>query len=255
MFLDHFCVKPHLTLQTPLGEWTTTPRLNWHAYYDPSLHTVVIKTANKWRHHRTISKFRRHWIIDKQKPIFDSTPPEDLDLIQPLDILRQNAHQYTVSLPVPVPLPRSIPISKTWSHYVHNLHQWDQSILKEYHSDVPTIWQEIVKCDRQWDIITDASYSKNTAAYAWLINAGTNIIFTGKGQVTGNPLTAFRAELYAVMVWHCVLYHVMKYLDLTTSITVTPHTDNATVIQYYETIQNNTILQLSYVDDYDIYIR
>jgi len=182
MFLDQFCVKPQLTLQKQMGQWITPPPLIWHAYYDPSIQTVVIKNENRWLHYRTISKFCRHWTIRKQQPIFDFTPPIDLENIQPLDIIRQNAHQYIVSLPVTVPSQHNLPLPTNWSQYVHSLQQWDQFILKDYHSEVPTIWQEIVKPDQQWDIITNGSFCQNTAVYAWMIHDGTTIISTGKGQ-------------------------------------------------------------------------
>ena len=110
-----------------------------------------------------------------------------------------------------------------------------------------------MKSTSQWDIVTDGSFYNHVAAYAWIIHDGPHILFTGQGSVPGNPPTALRAEFYAVAAWHCVLYHVFNYLDLTTNINITPYTDNSKVIHYYDTIQNNTILQLPYVDDSDVY--
>ena len=88
----------------------------------------------------------------------------------------------------------------------------------------------------------------------WAIHNGQKILKIGQGHAPGNPPTAFRSELFAVMSWHCFLHHVLQFYDIKTNISITPFTDNVKVIQYYTNIQQDQDTQQAYMDDYDVFI-
>jgi len=55
-FLDTLCVKPTLTLKTPLGNWTQAIKYHWKAYYDPTINSILIQNGNNWHHYSHIVK-------------------------------------------------------------------------------------------------------------------------------------------------------------------------------------------------------
>jgi len=131
---------------------------------------------------------------------------------------------------------------------------WDKRIIKDNMNDPYSIWHGLIKDKQQWDIIGDGSYLAPHASYAWIIHNRIKIIHIGQGNITGNPSSAFRSELAAVMTWHCFLHHVLQYYDIPSTITITPFTDNSKVIKYYNLIQQKQPIHHTYMDDYDIYI-
>ena len=63
--------------------------------------------------------------------------------------------------------------------------------MKDNISEINLIWQELVKPDPTWEIVTDGSYYEPVAAYAWILYDGPTIVYTGKGMAPGNPPSAF----------------------------------------------------------------
>jgi len=253
-FLDQFCIVPSLNMTHPLGKWLGASPRRWNAYYDAQLHTVLIKNGNQWQHYGLIIKGRRHWTIDTNQPSIDNTPPHQLSHLHPLDVIRKTSNKYIMSIPVYETQVSPSPTPITWTKYVDNLPQWDKSILKDIMNEQYSIWHELLKDNQEWDIIGDGSYLAPNASYAWIIHNKTKVIYLGHGNIPGKPSSAFRSELAAVMTWHCFLYHVLQYYDIPSTITITPFTDNAKVIKYYNLIQQKQSIHSPYMDDYDIYI-
>ena len=75
----------------------------------------------------------------------------------------------------------------------------------------------------------------------------------GQGMAPGNPTSAFRAELFGLVAWHCGLYHIFEYYGLSSDITIQPYSDNTKLIVYHQHIINNTVPTDAYIDDYDIF--
>ena len=224
------------------------------AYFDPSLRTVIIKNGSLWNHYSHIQHHRRHWTINRQQRIIDTTPPHQLNNLEPLDIIRQMPTHYNTSIPIPEPpsIPQTIPIN--WNQYVASLLKWDKRILHENMAEKQSLWTELIQKHQHWDIISNGSYLAPNAAYAWAIHNGHKVIYIGQGHAPGNPALAFRSKLTAIMSWHCVIHHILQYYDITSTTTITPYMDNTKVMQYCNNIIQEQETMSSYMDNNDIYI-
>ena len=88
-FLDEWCITPSFTLQQPLGLWTGDIVLKWNAYYDTTIHTVLIQHTSGWSHYSAFDRQRRHWIVDRTSQVVDTTPPHQLTTLLPMDIIKK----------------------------------------------------------------------------------------------------------------------------------------------------------------------
>ena len=171
-----------------------------------------------------------------------------------MDILRQTSH--TVKLTPPASIEHQIvapPHCFTWSSYVNQLHPWEQCVLKNSIPDPSILWTHLIRRDQQWMIISDGSYVMNTAAYAWIIHDDNQILHRSQGMAPGNPMTAFRSELYGVVTWYCCIAHILKYLDIRPTVTILPYTDNMKVIKYHTHLITSSQDKFPFFDDYDLY--
>ena len=165
------------------------------------------------------------------------TPPNDLDYVQPLDIIDITETHYEVSIPESLHIHTSpqTPLA-TWQQYITMLPIWDQQILHGVTTDIMSIWESLLYPNTLWHIASDGSYKDGRASYAWTLHTTQSQYYNGTGQVFGNPITAFRAELFGMCAWYCALHHVIQYLQLENTIKIQPFTDNTKVIHYHKHI-------------------
>jgi len=63
-------------------------KYHWNAYYDFTLHSLIIKNGNTWQHYSNIVKSRQYWTIDISRPSIDNTPPQQISSILPVDVIK-----------------------------------------------------------------------------------------------------------------------------------------------------------------------
>ena len=104
-FLNTLCKTPTLHLKVPLGMWLRSPPKCWEAYYDPMLGIVLILHNHKWQHYGHYIRERRHWRVPQSQPSIDHTPPDQLQDLQPVDIIRTTVTHFTITIPIPCQSP------------------------------------------------------------------------------------------------------------------------------------------------------
>ena len=82
---------------------------------------------------------------------------------------------------------------------------------------------------------------------------GHKVLHKNEGSAPGNPMSAFRSELYGVVTWYCCLVHVMEYLNISSTVHITPYTDNVKVIKYHQHMITKSTQLFPFFDDYDLY--
>ena len=255
-FLDTLCITQTMRLRKPLGEWIIPPTLSrWNAFYDDTLLVVIIKKNNTWHHYNKYSKHRRYWCVDNQAEPIDYTPPTSLPNLQPLDILVQDNNTYHVSIPIQAATSHPIPTPPTtWQAYLFQLPLWERRMIRDMQTSAMSIWHHLTKSKTEVIIVTDGSYKTNKASYAWIMHDGVQQITTGNGMVSGNPITAFRSELFGIVAWYCCVYHAINYLQHDHKFSIDPYTDNNKVIQYHQQVLSHEAEATAFMDDYDLFI-
>ena len=114
-----------------------------------------------------------------------------------------------------------------------SLSPWEQNIIQTLDADILALWESLIQLNAIWTIASDGSYTGNKAVYTWLLHTPNKQQYAGTGPITGNPLSAFRAELFGMCSWYCMVTHVITYLQLENTIQICPFTDNTKVIQYH----------------------
>ena len=255
-FVDTLCNVPTLHLKTPLGIWYCPPSNRWQAYYDSSLQVILIQQHHQWHHYPTYNKYRRFWIIPRNQCSIDNTPPHGLQNLQPIDIIKTTQNYYKVTIPIPITTTITRPPNITlWHQYSATLTSWDKQIVQATTPDLPQLLSRISTNNENWIAVHDGSYYNNQGSYAWTIQHHTNKIISGKGQVSGNPITSFRAELHGLVAWHCCLFHLTNFYDIMAKITIQPYSDNTKVVEYHQHILNNTLPKVSFFDDHDYFLQ
>ena len=107
--------------------------------------------------------------------------------------------------------------------------------------------------DQPWILVSDGSYSEDTAAYSWILHDGQAILHSSIGMAPGNPASVFCAELFGIVTWYCCLTHLLEYFDITTTVQLTYYTDNSKVIMYHQHMHNNDDTKFPFFDDFDLY--
>jgi len=197
-------------------EYWTTNLLNdrWNAYYDADLQTVLVREGQRWSHYNQYTIQRRQWIISRASTIIDTTNPDQLYNIHPVDIIRQTQTEYTVSIPMVsnISLPMKV-TATTWIAYINSQTMWECRILHDNQFDHHNLWNCLNQQEVHLTVVSDGSYSFNKAAYAWVLMHHNHTRQQSTGMVTGNPITSFRSELYGVVAWYCSKYHFSEYLN------------------------------------------
>ena len=222
-------------------------------YYDQELHTVLIKEDNKWKHYDSIIKHRRVWTILRTTIAIDDTPPQLLTSLTPMDIHKLTSNHIVLNVPdIPSPSDQPNTYISTWTQYLTTLPSWEQRIINDVSTDLRDIWEPLQHGNTQWTIISDGSYANNNGAYSWVIYNNGKQITQSIGMVPGNPVTAFRAELFGITTWYICISHVLEYFDLTSHIRITPYTDNAKVLQYHNMMTTPETRKPPFFHDYDL---
>ena len=141
----------------------------------------------------------------------------------------------------------------TRQQYVDYLSPWEQNIIHDLEMNILDIWESLIQPNAIWTIASDGSYTGTKAAYAWILHTPTKQQYAGTGPITGNPLSAFRAKLFGMCAWYCVVTHVIAYLQLENTIQICPFTDNTKVIHYHHHIISEKLLQTPYQDNYNLF--
>ena len=215
---------------------------------------MLLQTGTQWQHYTEIRRQRRYWIIDRTLPSVDDTPPNQLQQVIPMDIVKRTTTEVTLTIPdTPVPPQPTSTILLTWQQYISHLSHWEKGIINDVTTDIQYLWKNLTIGDQHWKIISDGSYADLKSAYSWIIYDGKQQIQKCTGMTPGNPATAFRAELYGVLSWYCCLFHVLQYFEIRSKVQITPFTDNTKVIHYHQCMRQDVDLKQPFVDDYDLY--
>ena len=233
-YLNNICDPLTLILKTQLCQWLINPfSPRWQAYYDYQLHLVVIYTGKAWHHYSPTFKLRTKWYISKYDTIIDKTHPQNLEDIVPIDIIQDTETFYIVSIPHHPNTPPQKPLLiLTWEHYQAKLHPWERRMIHDA-PNINTLWQHFHPDGQEWVIVSDGSYASNTGGYSWVIHSDGKNLHNGKGTVSGNPITAFRSELYGLVGALCCITHIILYFDISSSIIIRYYSDNTKVLKYY----------------------
>ena len=145
------------------------------------------------------------------------------------------------------------PVITTLELYTQQLASWERKLLLDTGYNKKPLWEAIMEANTSWIAASDGSHNDFRASYAWTLSNGTTIVQHGQGLVQGNPITAFREELYGLLAIYCTLYHITHYYDIYKQLTIQPHVDATTVIKYHQYIINSTYPNTPYMDHIDIY--
>ena len=124
--------------------------------------------------------------------MFDTTPPQQLDGLLPMDIIKQSSTEIHLSPPTPQQHDNDITSSPTtWAQYVARIHPWERRVIQDVTTDITSLVHNIHLSDQSWSVISDGSFRDNKAAYSWMLYDGSKVIQRSMGMAPGNPASAF----------------------------------------------------------------
>ena len=101
-------------------------------------------------------------------------------------MLKRTSTHYVVSIPFSTQATvYDLPPSNNWIQYVNGLSRWERQILQDTTDDISQLWTDLLQPHAAWSIVSDGSYSNNTAAYAWTITHKNNPIKTSVAWAAG----------------------------------------------------------------------
>ena len=210
-FLANFCLDGTLHLRQTMGDWSSPPaKQNWYAVYDPDWEKAfTLEDDGSWLMRTVTSKNRRGWELCNRHASTKTDPTTiDWDSCIPTDILTRADGSTMISAPCNHSYRKVTTITKpgTWEQYVAELPEWERTLIDSSAgaNSSRTLYTELTDENGHITIVSDGGQKGDHGTYGWVIGNDRETLWTGNGNVRGQPMVAFKRRCKEEHSCHCL---------------------------------------------------
>jgi hypothetical protein len=260
-FLRRFLHTNSMKLQQPLGPWTTAKSTQkWTAYKHNTDNTATIRTSNQWSIHYLLPPTRNgtpigdviHNIINFTH---DPTTHTAVDLTSNASNLHY-IHPYTQIESPHENCDNPTEDTEYFSSYLTTIPSWEAALISNIDIKAPSkyILYQFECPETTLHIVSDGSFIAPKGAYGWVIANDNTILIESNGIALGEPMTAYRSEIYGKLAWLLFIKHYTTFNNIQIQCKIRNFCDSTKVIQDTKINSNHQYASTATNADFDILI-
>ena len=134
------------------------------------------------------------------------------------------------------------------------MENWESDIIKtttETKTNQRQLWEALSDKKEKLYIVSDGSCKEEHGTFGWVIGTDTEILWTGAGRASGEPMSSHRAEAYGMLSWTCFLGRYLEYFNIEAKCEIESFCDNMDVIKQTKFDRHDSVKGTT-IPDFDV---